>query len=78
MFPTIYGIALTGLGEDAKIGAAGLIMAILGGAVLTAVQGQVSDLFNIHVAYLVPLVCFLVITYYGLHGYKADALEVAT
>ncbi len=50
MFPTIYGLGLHGLGEDTKIGASGLIMAILGEAVLTAVQGQVSDLFNIHVA----------------------------
>lgn len=78
MFPTIYGLGLHGLGEDTKIGASGLIMAILGGAVLTALQGQVSDGFGIHVAYLVPLVCFVVITYYGLRGYKADAPQVAT
>ena len=44
MFPTIYGIALQGLGEDAKIGAAGLIMAILGGSVLPPLQGAITDL----------------------------------
>ena len=68
MFPTIYGLAVEGLGEDAKIGASGLVMAILGGAVLTAVQGQVSDLVNISVAFLVPLGCFLIILFYGLRG----------
>ena len=79
MFPTIYGLAVKGLGEDTKIGASGLIMAILGGAVLTAVQGQVSDMFGIHVAYLVPLACFLVILHYGLTGYRAapSAVEPA-
>ena len=43
MFPTIYGIALTGLGEDAKIGAAGLIMAILGGSVMPPLQAAIID-----------------------------------
>ncbi len=67
MFPTIYGLAVRGLGEDTKIGGSGLIMAILGGAVLTAVQGQVSDITkNIHWAYWVPFACFVVITIYGL------------
>jgi MFS transporter, FHS family, L-fucose permease len=67
MFPTIYGISIHGLGEDTKIGASGLIMAILGGAVLTAIQGQVSDLSgSIKVAFIVPLICFVVIAAYGL------------
>jgi MFS transporter, FHS family, L-fucose permease len=70
MFPTIYGLALQGLGDDTKIGGAGLIMAILGGAVLTGIQGRVSDAFGIHIAYVIPLVCFLVIIHYGLTGYK--------
>jgi FHS family L-fucose permease-like MFS transporter len=56
MFPTIYGLAADGLGEDRKIGGALLIMAIHGGAVLTAAQGQLSDAFGIHIAYLVPLI----------------------
>jgi FHS family L-fucose permease-like MFS transporter len=69
MFPTIYGIALEGLGNDTKIGGSGLIMAILGGAVLTAVQGIVSDnTGSIHVAYAVPLFCFLFIAWYGAIG----------
>ena len=65
MFPTIYGIALGGVGEDAKIGASGLIMAILGGALLTPLQGKISDLFGVNVSYLVPLACFVVVLLYA-------------
>lgn len=69
MFPTIYGISIEGLGKDTKIGASGLIMAILGGAVLTALQGQVSDLTgNIKLAFIVPFICFLIIGTYGYFG----------
>jgi MFS transporter, FHS family, L-fucose permease len=69
MFPTIYGISVRGLGGDTKIGASGLIMAILGGAVLTAIQGQVSDLTgSIKLAFLVPLTCFVLIAIYGYFG----------
>lgn len=67
MFPTIYGLAVGGLGDDTKIGGSGLIMAILGGAVLTAIQGQVSDMTgSIHWSYLVPLGCFAVVAYYAI------------
>jgi FHS family L-fucose permease-like MFS transporter len=73
MFPTIYGLAMRGLGKDTKIGGSGLIMAILGGAVLTAIQGQVSDYFeSIHTAYWVPLLCFALVAFYGLVGSKLD------
>ena len=71
MFPTIYGLAVTGLGKDTKIGGSGLIMAILGGAVLTAVQGQVSDTTgDIRLAFWVPLACFLVVAFYGMLARK--------
>ena len=65
MFPTIYGIALTDVGADAKIGASGLIMAILGGALLTPLQGRISDLFGVNASYLVPLGCFVVVLAYA-------------
>lgn len=66
MFPTIYGLGIRGLGKDTKIGGSGLIMAILGGALLTAVQGQVSDATSsINFAYIVPLICFIVIVFYS-------------
>lgn len=73
MFPTIYGLAIRGLGNDTKIGGSGLIMAILGGAVITAIQGQVSDATgNIGWSYLVPLGCFAVIAYYALYESTKD------
>ncbi|MDD4033776.1 MAG: L-fucose:H+ symporter permease [Bacteroidales bacterium] len=71
MFPTIYGFALSDLGDDAKIGASGLIMAILGGALITPLQGLASDLFGICFAFLVPLFCFVVVAFYGIRALKA-------
>ncbi len=66
MFPTIFGLSIRGLGDDTKIGGSGLIMAILGGAVLTSVQGQVSDITgSISLAYFVPFLCFLFIAFYA-------------
>lgn len=71
MFPTIYGIALKGMGDDAKFGAAGLIMAILGGSVLPPLQASIIDcktLFNmpaVNVSFILPLICFVVIVIYG-------------
>lgn len=75
MFPTIYGIALEGVGDDAKIGASGLIMAILGGALITPLQGKISDLAGINVAYVVPLVCFIVVLAYSIMIEKTDAIK---
>ena len=71
MFPTIYGIALHGLGDDAKFGAAGLIMAILGGSILPPLQASIIDckeLFGmpaVNVSFVLPLICFVVIVIYG-------------
>ena len=79
MFPTIYGIALQGLGDDAKFGAAGLIMAILGGSVLPPLQASIIDqheLFGmpaVNVSFILPLVCFLVIIGYGYRTYQRTA-----
>jgi MFS transporter, FHS family, L-fucose permease len=76
MFPTIYGMAVRGLGEDTKIGGSGLIMAILGGAVLTAIQGQVSDATgSINMSFFVPAACFAVIAFYALSASKKDLSE---
>ena len=73
MYPTIYGLSVRGLGADTKMGSSFLVMAILGGAVLTALQGKVSDLTgSIHYAYFVPLFCFAFITYYAMGRRHAD------
>ena len=67
MFPTIFGLACRGLGEDTKLAGSGLILAIFGGAVFTQLQGVVSDMTgNINLAFWVPLCCFVVIAYYGI------------
>lgn len=71
MFPTIFGLAVQGLGNDTKIGGSGLIMAILGGAVLTAIQGKVSDIAgDIHYSFIVPLLCFVIILIFGFRSQK--------
>ena len=75
MFPTIYGIALTGLGDDAKFGAAGLIMSILGGSVLPPLQASIiarGELFGmpaVNVSFVLPFICFVVIAIYGQRTY---------
>lgn len=71
MFPTIYGLALGSVSqgshpEDAKIGASGLIMAILGGALITPLQGLVSDSFGVYTSFFVPVACFLVVLGYAI------------
>ncbi len=66
MFPTIYGVALHGLGEDTKFGAAGLVMAILGGALMPLIQGAVIDASGAAFSYIVPAVCFVFVAGYGL------------
>ncbi len=77
MFPTIYGIALKGLGDDAKFGAAGLIMAILGGSVLPPVQASIIDMGTVfgmpavNVSFVMPLISFIVVTIYGFRTINA-------
>ena len=80
MFPTIYGIALDGLGDDAKFGAAGLIMAILGGSVLPPLQALIIDQGTIGTAFpatnasfILPFICFVVVAAYGHRIRKAEA-----
>lgn len=71
MFPTIYGVALQGLGPATKFGAAGLVMAIVGGAVMPLVQGIVIDATTPAVSFIVPAACFLVVTAYAVYDLKA-------
>jgi fucose permease len=75
MFPTIYGIALDGLGDDAKLGSAGLILAIGGGCLMPPLQAAIIDLppvnlgfmelASVRASFALPLVCFAVIAFYG-------------
>ncbi|WP_018156994.1 L-fucose:H+ symporter permease [Demetria terragena] len=67
LFPTIYGIALEGLGPDTKFGAAGLVMAIVGGATVPLIQGALVDSIGSNWSYIVPALCFCVIIAYCLY-----------
>ena len=76
MFPTIYGIALEGMGDDAKFGAAGLIMSIVGGTFLPKIQaaiidmGVVFDMPAVNFSFILPLLCFIIIAFYGYRAVK--------
>ncbi len=77
MFPTIYGIALEGIGRYATLGAAGLVMAIVGGALMPPMQGWIIDqkvfmgLPAENASFILPLMCFVFVTAYGYRSFKA-------
>lgn len=84
MFPTIYGIALKDMGDESKIGSAGLVMAIVGGALMPVLQGSILDiggsgfadikLFGyipeVNFSFILPLICLVVVANYGFSTYK--------
>jgi FHS family L-fucose permease-like MFS transporter len=72
MFPTIYGVALKGLGPATKFGAAGLVMAIVGGAILPLVQGALVDATTPAISFIVPAVCFAVVGLYALYDLRSE------
>ncbi len=76
MFPTIYGVALQGLGDDTKFGAAGLVMAILGGATMPLFQGAIIAAYSTTASFIVPALCFLVVARYGLFDMKTATRSV--
>jgi len=79
MFPTIYGIALKDMGDEAKIGSAGLVMAIVGGALMPVLQGAILDwggsgfadvqvlgfIPEVKFSFILPFICFIVVSLYG-------------
>jgi FHS family L-fucose permease-like MFS transporter len=82
MFPTIFALGIFGLGARAKKAAAYIVMAIMGGAILPKVMGLVADKFDMSRGFIVPMVCFAFVAFYGfnwpkfsnsesLHGVKA-------
>ncbi|MEO5893254.1 MAG: L-fucose:H+ symporter permease [Ferruginibacter sp.] len=71
MFPTIFALGIKGLGEESKIASSFLVMSIVGGAILPPIMGQISDKTgSIQLAYIVPLLCFIVVLYFGWKGHK--------
>jgi FHS family L-fucose permease-like MFS transporter len=70
MFPTIFSLGIKDLGVDTKYGSSLIIMSIVGGAILPPAMGYISDLISIQIGYIVPLVCFVVVLFFGISGHK--------
>ena len=75
MFPTIFTLAIAGLGKHTGQGSGVLCMAIVGGAVIPVVQGLIADEIGIHHAFILPVLCYLFIAYYGVKGHIASYLR---
>lgn len=78
MFPTIFALGINELGGDTEYGSSLLIMSIVGGAILPQLFGWISDATgNIQLGYIVPLVCFVIVAYFGWKGFKVvNAVEL--
>jgi FHS family L-fucose permease-like MFS transporter len=74
MFPTIFSLAIDGLGDDTELGSSLIVMSIVGGAIWPLLMGYLSDQTTIQIAYLVPLGCLLGIAWYGWRGYRRDVV----
>jgi FHS family L-fucose permease-like MFS transporter len=76
MFPTIFALSLEGLGRHTKLGASLLVMSIVGGAILPAAMGRISDLSSIQTAFAAPLVCYAYVLYFAMRGHVAWKAKV--
>jgi len=72
MFPTIFALGLKDLGPHTKKAASFIIMAIVGGAICPMFMGWVADKTSMSIGFVVPLLCFVYVAYYGLKGYKVE------
>jgi FHS family L-fucose permease-like MFS transporter len=77
MFPTIFSLSIDGLGRDTKLGSSLLVMSIVGGAVIPPLMGAISDRQGIQPAYLVPLICFVVVLWFAnaVRGSKGERVR---
>lgn len=75
MFPTIFALGIFGLGSGAKRASSFIVMAIMGGAVLPKAMGHVADLHDMSRSFIVPMVCFGIVTLYGLFWSKLSQAE---
>lgn len=78
MFPTIFSLAVTGLGKYTSKGSGILCLAIVGGAIVPLLQGFLADFVGVHVAFILPMFCYLYIAYYGLSGHKIQLKNTVT
>jgi len=78
MFPTIFTLAIDGLGRHTEQGSGILCAAIVGGAVIPWLQGVFADSAGLHISFILPAVCYLYIAWYGLKGHATDAAKAAS
>lgn len=78
MFPTIFTLAIDGLGKNTAQGSGILCMAIVGGAVVPLIQGGIADAVGLHHSFVMPIACYLFIVFYGAKGYQRVPLESIT
>ena len=73
MFPTIFSLALQNLGDSRGQGSGILCLAIVGGAIVPLAQGFLADSVGIQMAFIIPLLCYVYIAFYGFKGYLPQA-----
>lgn len=77
MFPTIFSLAIDGLGKHTGQGSGILCMAIVGGAIIPVLQGVLADTMGIHHAFILPVLCYIFIAFYGLKGHIPSYLKTS-
>jgi FHS family L-fucose permease-like MFS transporter len=75
MFPTIFALSLKNLGSLTKRGSSLLVMSIIGGGLIPAAMGKISDASNIQRAFIVPLICYLYVIYFAVRGYRPNRVS---
>jgi FHS family L-fucose permease-like MFS transporter len=73
MFPTIFALGVKNLGNYTKRGASFIIMSISGGAIMPFFMGWIADNYSTQTAYIIPLLCFFIVLWYGLKGYQTHS-----
>ena len=75
MFPTIFALGIKGLGPLTKKASSFLVMSIVGGAIIPVIMGRIADVSKMSLGFIVPLICFAFVFYYGISGYRVRRAE---
>lgn len=78
MFPTIFALSIRGLGDHTKFGSSMLVMSIVGGSIATPLMGKIADLGGMRIGFVLPLICFAYISYYGTVWQKLETKDAAS
>ena len=70
MFPTIFALGIKDLGRHTKMASSFMVMAVVGGAIVPLALGYIARTVNMQMAYIVPLVCFIIVGWFGFRGYR--------